>query len=211
MLPLGAKRAPGVDQPLRLEHLCQLRLPNSGMSAQFGTRGRHGNGMRLILQRTRFCPLFLGALVVVMALASCRASVSVSVSDGKVEPEAEAHYREVAKRGSAAMATASRGFESGVCNVGGDQRGCHGASAQAIEAIGDFLRDLDATSVPSRYREGDGAVRAALKLMRDGFERRNQGLATGNDADFVAGNDMLKLAEPQLRSAYEKFPADARP
>lgn len=167
--------------------------------------------MRLILKWTRFSARFLGALVVVMALTSCRASVSVSVSDGKVEPEAEAHYREVAKRGGAAMATASRGFESGVCNVGGDQRGCYGASAEAIEAIDSFLSDLDAAAVPSRYREGDGAVRAALKLWRDGLERRNQGLASGNDADFVAGNDMLKLADPQLRSAYEKFPVDARP
>jgi hypothetical protein len=167
--------------------------------------------MRLILPRTRFSALFLGALVVVMALGSCRASVSVSVSAGKMEPEAEAHYREVAKRGSEAMATAGRAFESGVCNVGGDQRGCHGASAKAIEAIDNFLRDLDATSVPSRYREGDGAVRAALKLLRDGLERRNQGLANGNDADFVAGNDMMELAEPKVRSAYEKFPVDARP
>lgn len=159
----------------------------------------------------RFPKVLIAALVLVVSLTACRASVSVSVSEGKVEPEAEAHYRKVWTRGSEAMAKGNEQFQSGVCNIGGDRRGCYDASAKVIDSINGFLTDLEAIVVPSRYQAADVACRKALMSLREGFELRNDGLKTGNDAQFTDGNDRLKLASTALQTAYEKFPVDARP
>lgn len=158
---------------------------------------------------TRFPVVFISASLLLVSLASC--GTSVSISEGTIEPEAEAHYREAWARGSRAIANANEGFRSGVCNVGGDQQGCSDASGKVIDAINRFFTDLEAIAVPTRYREGDGASRDALKAMREGFELRNEGLLSGNDVKFVGGNDKLKAAVQALQRAHEEFPVDARP
>lgn len=155
--------------------------------------------------------VLLSLAVIAASMAACHPSVFVSVSHGSLEPKAEAQYQDVWSKSSRAMATARERFRSGVCNVGGDQRGCYDTSATAVAAIDGFLAALDRTAVPSRYRDADAAVRGALRTMRAGLGRRNQGLATGNDSDFVAGNDMVKAADSALHRAYGKFPVDAPP
>jgi hypothetical protein len=161
--------------------------------------------------RLRLVGAFVRGLVIVTVLAACTPSVSVSVTKGNIEPAAEADYRDAWKPGAVGIATATQGFQSGVCNVGGDQRGCYEASVKVIDAIDRMLEGLEAAPVPSRYQPADTAFRTALTSMRDGFQRRNHGFETASDADFVAGNDELKAAASALDAAYDTFPADARP
>jgi hypothetical protein len=111
----------------------------------------------------------------------------VSIGVGKIDPPKEAEYREVWKTGMAAVVKANEGLRGGVCDVGGDAHGCYDASAKTAEALDALLASLSAATVPPRYE------------------------ANGSDADFVAGNDMLKVAFPALQQAYAKFPSDARP
>lgn len=164
---------------------------------------------RPILRRA---PVVLLVLAAAVLTSAWRVWVSAGTADPKAELEVESEYRNVWRRGSDALGKANEAFNSGVCDVGGNKRGCFEASAGAIAAIDAWLSRLVRVAVPERYRDGDAAFRAALNAMRSGLERRNQGLvAPGNNEDFVAGNDMTKEADAAMRAAYEKFPEDARP
>lgn len=153
----------------------------------------------------------LRVYVLVVTLSFLTISCSISVTPGTVDPKGEAAYREAWQSGGEALSSASAGFRQGVCDVGGDMRGCYETSARAIAAVDTFLASLSDTAVPSRYRDADSDFRTALKTMRAGFEQRNQGLATNSNGDFAAGNDTLKAVGTALHRAYLKFPVDARP
>jgi hypothetical protein len=146
-----------------------------------------------------------------MVLAvGCSGHVSVFVSKGKVDPSAEARYREVWKRHSDALAPLLQRLPP-VCNVGGTKQGCYDTSAQVVAAYRTFLSDLQATPVPSRYKQADGTLRNAIQTLVAGFERRNQGIARGDDNDFVGGNDQIRAGVSLLNQAYAEFPSDAKP
>lgn len=64
---------------------------------------------------------------------------------------------------------------------------------------------------PDRFASANADVKSALRSFIDGYRRRNVGIASNDDADFVAGNDELKSASKKLKQAYDEFPVDARP
>jgi hypothetical protein len=51
----------------------------------------------------------------------------------------------------------------GVCNIGGTRQGRYDASNKMIDSLHALLRDLNTTYVPSRYVDGNDAVRHAVQ------------------------------------------------
>ena len=144
-------------------------------------------------------------LVVTLLLTACSASVSVHVGQNADQ------YNAAWRNGMTAVARSSEAFKSGVCNVGGDQNGCHAASVAAIDAIDTFLKDLSQAKVPSDFAGADAAVRKALQDWRAGLVRRNRGFELQSDEDFGAGNDEIKAATQAFVVAYQRFPTVTRP
>jgi hypothetical protein len=147
------------------------------------------------------------ALLLAVFASAC--DVTFFASEGELDPTAEARYRAVFKENAAALASANPSLDA--CNVGGTKQGCYDASARVIEALNTFLADLRSTNVPSRYKKADTSYRSGLEAMIAGFERRNRGIATNSNADFLGGNEAVKEANSLLEEAYEQFPPDARP
>ena len=142
-------------------------------------------------------------LVLVAILVLCSCKVDVRVAD-------DAEYREAWLEGMTALAAASTEFESGACNIGGDQNECHAISAGAIEAIDTFLGALGEASVPADFTDADTAVRSALQGWSDGLEQRNRGFELQSDDDFREGNEKIGAAVAAFGEAYQHFPAAAQ-
>jgi hypothetical protein len=147
------------------------------------------------------------ALALAGALSGC--DVEFFASEGEPEPAAEAQYRAVYRANAKAIASINTSLDA--CNVGGSQEGCYYASQRMIAALEKFLADLRSTRVPSRYRQADASVRQALEMSIAALERRNRGLVTNNNADFIDGNAAMKEAARLLEESHDQFPPDARP
>lgn len=141
-----------------------------------------------------------GALLVIALVSACTTHVSVSISQGKLDPAGEAQYGKVWFRGWTAVGQATPALRS--CNLGGTKQECYDASEAMISALNGFLANLGATRVPSRYAKADADLRAALRTLTSGYLHRNQGIANNDDGDFVGGNDMLKQGDALLKKAY---------
>ena len=147
------------------------------------------------------------ALVCVLTGASCE--VHAEVSKGDLEPKAEAHYRAAWQHGWQRLAPLNRGLDA--CNVpAGTKQGCYNASQAMIGGVQAFLDELAAVHVPSRYQPGDETLRRALRTLVEGYARRNRGIATNDNADFIGGNETLKRANDLLKTAFGRFPIDAQ-
>lgn len=149
----------------------------------------------------------LPALLLAVVASAC--DVTFFASEGEFEPAAEARYREVYRDNAAALASINPSLDA--CNVGGTKQGCYAASERMIEALETFLTDVRSTDIPSRFKKADASFKDALETMIDGFERRNRGIATNSNSDFLGGNEAVKEADSLLEEAYEQFPPDARP
>lgn len=147
-------------------------------------------------------PLLLAVLV-----SAC--DVTFFASEGEIEPGAEARYRAVYRENSAALASINPSLNA--CNVGGTKQGCYDASERVVQALERFLAEVRSTDVPSRYEKADASLKDGLEMMIGGYQRRNRGIATNSNADFLGGNEAIKDANSLLEEAYEQFPPDARP
>lgn len=146
-------------------------------------------------------------LLCVLTAAGC--GVTGEVSKGDLEPKAEGSYRAVWKQGWERLAPLNRGLDA--CNVpAGTKQGCYDASQAMIGGIQMFLNDLAAVRVASRYQAGDETLRRALRDLAEGYARRNRGIATNDNADFIGGNEDLKEANDLLKTAFGRFPVDAQ-
>jgi hypothetical protein len=150
--------------------------------------------------------VFLGVLA---GLGTISGNLTFFSTKGHPEPAAEGRYRKVIARDFGTLEPLNAGL--GVCNIGGTRQGCYDASNKMIDSLHALLRDLNTTYVPSRYVDGNDAVRHAVQLLADGFQTRNSGIAANDNASFVRGNDELKQANSNLTKAWRQFPADARP
>jgi len=149
------------------------------------------------------------AALLLVSLAGCSVHASVSFSKGQLDPAGEARYRTIWQQDWTLVNQATPGLSA--CNIGGAKQACYDASAAMARALRKFTSDLQGVITPSRYAAADAEIKTALAALISGYERRNEGIAHNVDADFVAGNDMLKQGTALLRTAYGKFPADARP
>ena len=148
-------------------------------------------------------------LAVLAGLGAISGNLTFFATKGHPEPTAEARYRKVISRDFGTLEPLNAGLDA--CNIGGTRQGCYAASNRMIDALNSLLRDLNTTYVPSRYVDGNDAVRHAVQLLLDGFHSRNSGLAANDNASFVRGNGELKQANGDLSRAWRHFPADARP
>jgi hypothetical protein len=155
----------------------------------------------------RACSRLLPALLLAVLVSACE--VTFFASEGKLEPAAEARYRAVWRENTAALNAINPSLDA--CNVGGTKQGCYQASERMIQALQTFLTEVRSTYVPSRYRKADDSLRDGLDGMIRGYQRRNKGIATNSNADFLGGNEVVKDANRLLAAAYEHFPPDARP
>jgi len=148
-------------------------------------------------------------LAVLAGLGTISGNLTFFATKGHPEPAAEAHYRKVISRDFGTLEPLNAGLDA--CNIGGTRQGCYDVSDRMIVALNSLLRDLNTTDVPSRYVDGDDAVRHAVQRLLDGFQTRNSGLAANDNASFVRGNDELKQGNSDLSRAWRRFPANARP
>jgi hypothetical protein len=148
-------------------------------------------------------------LAVLVGFGAISGNVTFFATKGHPESAAEKRYRELIRRDFGALEPLNAALD--VCNIGGTIQGCYDASNEFIDTLNALLRDISTTYVPSRYVDGNDAVRRAVQRLRDGFKTRNSGLATNDNASFVLGNNELKEANSDLGSAWRRFPADARP
>ena len=139
------------------------------------------------------------------------ATVSLCACNVNVRAVDDQEYRDTWREGMTEFIEVGDQFRSGICNVPIDQERCHAASAESIEVIDRFLVALETTEVPEDFAEGDDAVRAAFRDLREGLAQRNRGFETDSDADFRAGNERMGLGAQELAEAYELFPAGFRP
>jgi hypothetical protein len=153
--------------------------------------------------------LVIALLAVLVGFGALRGNVAFFASKGRLEPAAERHYRESIRRDFDTLEPLDARLD--VCNVGGTIQGCYEASNAVIKALSALLRDVGAADVPSRYVDGNDALRRAVRRLRDGFKTRNHGLATYDNASFVRGNDEIEQANSELENAWARFPPDARP
>jgi hypothetical protein len=147
--------------------------------------------------------------LLILAASGCSAHVSFSVSSGKIEPATEATYRNVWQQNVTLIEPVIRDLS--VCNAGGVRQACYAASEHMISVVNEFRTELTATKTPSRYARADADLKAALIALTDGYEQRNRGISSGQDGDFIAGNDALKRGNALWEQAYGEFPPDARP
>lgn len=163
----------------------------------------------LVSARLAVASAIIVLLGVLVGLGAISGNLTFFATKGHPEPAAEGRYRKVIGRDFGALEPLNAGLD--VCNIGGTRGGCYDASNEMIDALNSLLRDLNTTYVPSRYVDGNNAVRHAVQRLRDGFQTRNSGLAANDNASFVRGNDELKHANSDLSRAWRHFPADARP
>jgi hypothetical protein len=161
----------------------------------------------MLAHRVRSYVAFLSVLSASLVLAGC--TFTVFASKENPDPEAEAHYRAVWSEHAKALVPLNHALD--VCNIGGSRQGCYEASAQMITELSAFVDDLRSTKVPPRYKKADALTREGLSRLKAGFERRNRGLASNDNADFVGGNQEIKEADAILEEAHARFPPDARP
>jgi hypothetical protein len=148
-------------------------------------------------------------LAVLAGLGAISGNLTFFATKDHPELAAEGRYRKVISRDFGALEPLNAALDA--CNIGGTRQGCYDASNKMIDALNSLLRDLNTTYVPSRYVDGNDAVRHAVQRLLDGFQTRNSGLAANDNASFVRGNDELKQGNSDLRRAWRHFPADARP
>jgi hypothetical protein len=166
-------------------------------------RGRFALGIILVVA------VLAGLGVVSPSLGIVRFHVTFFRTKGQPEPAAEHRYRELIRQDWGTLEPLNA--ELDICNRGGSIPGCYRASSNMITGLHAILHDLNTTHVPSRYVDGNNALRQALQGLIDGYRTRNKGLAAYDNALFVSGNDELKAANADINSAWGRFPPDARP
>ena len=149
------------------------------------------------------------SLAVLAGIGAISGNLTFFGTKGHPEPPAERTYRKLISRDFGNLVPLNAGLD--VCNIGGTRQGCYDASKKMIDALDSLLRDLDTTYVPSRYVDANDAVRHGVQRLRDGYQTRNSGLATNDNASFIRGNDELKQANGDINRAWRLLPADARP
>src|SRR5262245_43928083 len=135
--------------------------------------------------------LALAAAVLVPVLG-CSDAVSESHDDDALDTEVNAFYEHVPEI-----------YPSlDVCDRGGDQQRCHTASATYIDILLDHRQRFRAIDTDRASRD---AFVHAFEALIAGFERRNRGLETHNDADVVGGNDDIATGNEALDNARQEW------
>ncbi len=166
-------------------------------------RGRFALGIILVVA------VLAGLGAVSPSLGIVRFHVTFFRTKGHPEPAAEHRYRELIRHDWGTLKPLNAGLD--ICNKGGTIPGCYRASTKMITGLHAILHDLNTTHVPSRYVDGNNALRRGVQRLIDGYRTRNRGLAAYDNALFVNGNDELKAANADINSAWDRFPPDARP
>ncbi len=164
-------------------------------------------------RRVKFASLQLVGLASLSLLQlGCGVSAQVTTGDAALEQQYKIiWHRDVLRVRQAAAPLAASGTSPGVCNVGGSKQACYETSEKVASDLQALLNDLDDLPVPPRYRRADQILRIGLSLDVSGFRLRNNGIASGKDADFQQGNLMISQGVSKLQEAYSAYPADSRP
>ena len=174
--------------------------------------------LRSIQQKGRRLPAICGVLGITGALLGCGASVSVH--GGVISGDGP--YRSVWKRSweriyadqAPYIATAT---SPGVCNAGGDKRGCWAADFRTSADFRALRAGLTHVHVPGPYKRANSLTLQAIAHGLRGLRLRMTSLQAGpwtmaqRNAWFQESNREIRAGELLFAQAYAAFPAWARP